>query len=212
MHITVFGASSQVGKRIVHQALNRGFTVTAFGRNVEDLIDEDHRNEQLIALKGYIFNSKEVAAALNDSDAVIAALGGATDGSDKSRSLGIKTIIEQMQVKGIKRIVALGGTGVLWNNDNQYLIDSPDYPEDAIPLGLEHLKSLELLQQSNLNWTLFCPGIIIEEGETGNYSTNANHLPVINKFRINEGDLALAMLTAISKDEFIQQRVGISKN
>ena len=95
MHITVFGATGQVGKRVVQQALNRGYTVTAFGRNVASLIDADNRNENLIARKGYIFDAKDVANALKDADAVISVLGGAFDGADKSRSLGIKNIITQ---------------------------------------------------------------------------------------------------------------------
>ncbi len=211
MHITVFGATGQVGKRIVQQALNRGYTVTAFGRNIESLIDADNRNEKLIARKGYIFDAKDVANALKDADAVISVLGGAFDGSDKSRSLGIKNIIAQMEAEGIHRIVALGGLGILNATEDSLLIDSENYPEEFKPVGMEHLKAYEFLLASTLDWSFYCPPNIIDADETGLFITNINYAPDPNSYKINAGDLALSMLNAISKNEFINERVGISQ-
>jgi uncharacterized protein len=210
MHITVFGATGQVGKRIVQQALNRGYTVTAFGRNVESLIDADKRNEKLIARKGYIFDAKDVSNALKDSDAVVSVLGGAFDGSDKSRSLGIKNIITQMEAKGISRIVALGGLGILNASDETLLIESENYPAEFKPVGMEHLKAYEFLQASSLDWTFYCPPNIIDADETGLFITNINYAPEPNSYKINAGDLALSMLNSIEKKEFIKERVGIA--
>ena len=107
MHITVFGATGQVGKRIVQQALNKGFFVTAFGRNVESLIDQDNLNEKLTAQKGYLFDEKDVAKAIDKADVIISVLGGTSDGSDKTRSLGMKQIITQMQKKCNNRRISL---------------------------------------------------------------------------------------------------------
>jgi putative NADH-flavin reductase len=210
MHITVFGATGQVGKRVVQQALNRGYTVTAFGRNVESLIDADKRNEKLIARKGYIFDAKDVFNALNGADAVISVLDGADDGSDKSRSLGIKNIITQMEAKGIKRLIALGGLGILNENEDTLLMDSENYPEEYKPVGMEHLKAFEFLQASSLDWTFYCPPNIIDADETGMFNTNINYSPEPNSYKINAGDIALSMLNAIEKKEFIKEKIGIA--
>ena len=64
MRITVFGATGQVGKRIVRQALALGHQVTAFGRNVDSLIDADIRNDNLLAVKGYVFDAGDVFNAV----------------------------------------------------------------------------------------------------------------------------------------------------
>ncbi|HLD53666.1 MAG TPA: NAD(P)H-binding protein [Sediminibacterium sp.] len=210
MHITVFGATGQVGKRIVQQALNKGYFVTAFGRNVESLIDQDNLNEKLTAQKGYLFDEKDVAKAIDKADVIISVLGGASDGSDKTRSLGIKQIITQMQKKGKKRIIALGGMGVLNAEDNTLLLHADDYPEEYLAVGLEHLKAFELLLESNLDWTFFCPADIHDKDETGIFITSINYAPDPNHFRINAGDLAMAMLKAATNQEYVQQRVGIS--
>lgn len=211
MHLTVFGATGQVGKRIVQQALNRDYTVTAFGRNVESLIDHDNRNEKLIAIKGYILDQKDIAKALIKTDAVISVLGGSFDGNDKSRSLGMKNIIVQMKEKNIKRIVALGGMGVLNADDEHFLIDMPNYPEEFIPVGKEHLKAYEQLNASGLDWTFYCPLNIVDADETGLFATSVNYAPEPNTYQINAGDIALSMLNAVSKNEFLHQRVGICR-
>lgn len=210
MHITVFGATGQVGKRIVQQALSKGYFVTAFGRNVESLIEQDNLNEKLTAQKGYLFDEKDVAKAIDKADVIISVLGGASDGSDKTRSLGIKQIITQMQKKGKKRIIALGGMGVLNAEDNTLLLHADDYPEEYLAVGLEHLKAFELLLESNLDWTFFCPADIHDKDETGIFITSINYAPDPNHFRINAGDLAMAMLKAATNQEYVQQRVGIS--
>lgn len=210
MHITVFGATGQVGKRIVQQALNNGFQVTAFGRNVESLIDQDNLNENLTAQKGYLFDEKDVAKAIDKADVIFSVLGGSSDGSDKTRSLGMKQIITQMQKKGKKRIIALGGMGVLNAEDNTLLLHADDYPEEYLAVGMEHLKAFELLLESNLDWSFFCPADIHDKDETGIYITSINYAPDPNHFRINAGDLAMAMLKAAINQEYIQQRVGIS--
>lgn len=210
MHITVFGATGQVGKRIVQQALTNGFQVTAFGRNVETLIDQDNLNENLTAQKGYLFDEKDVAKAIDKADVIFSVLGGSSDGSDKTRSLGMKQIITQMQKKGKKRIIALGGMGVLNAEDNTLLLHADDYPEEYLAVGMEHLKAFELLLESNLDWSFFCPADIHDKDETGIYITSINYAPDPNHFRINAGDLAMAMLKAAINQEYIQQRVGIS--
>lgn len=210
MHITVFGATGQVGRRVVQQALNKGFFVTAFGRNVESLIDQDNLNKHLIAQKGYLFDEKDVAKAIDKADIIISVLGGASDGSDKTRSLGLKQIISQMQKKGKKRIIALGGMGVLNAEDNTLLLHAEDYPKEYFAVGMEHLKAFELLLESNLDWTFFCPADIHDKDETGIFITSINYAPDPNHYRINAGDLAMAMLKAATNHEYIQQRVGIS--
>lgn len=210
MHITVFGATGQVGKRIVQQALNKGFQVTAFGRNVESLIDQDNLNENLTAQKGYLFDEKDVAKAIEKADIIFSVLGGSSDGSDKTRSLGIKQIITQMQKKGKRRIIALGGMGILNAEDNTLLLHAEDYPEEYLAVGMEHLKAFECLLESNLDWSFFCPADIHDKDETGIYITSINYAPDPNNFKINAGDLAMAMLKAAINQEYIQQRVGIS--
>jgi putative NADH-flavin reductase len=210
MQLTIFGATGTVGKHIVRHALAFGNYVKAFGRNVESLIDEDLRNDNFKAIKGYVFDEDDVFDAVKGSDAVLSALGGSFDGTDKTRSLGIKNIIAQMEKAGVKRIVALGGSGILNADDNTLIIDKPSYPKEFLPVGKEHLQAYLYLKESNLDWTIVGSPDIVEAEATDEYITAADRPPAQNKGKINAGDLALFMVSETTKNQYINHRVGIS--
>jgi uncharacterized protein len=210
MTITVFGATGQVGLRIVRLALAKGHKVRAFGRSIEDMIDEDLRNDQFEAIRGYVFDEEPVFNAVKGADVVLSALGGSFDGTDKTRSLGLKNIVTQMEKAGVKRMIAVGGTGILNANEDTFIIDTPGYPEIYLPVGREHLKAFFVLQASSLDWTFVCPPEIKNEESTGLYQTNANYPPEQNSNRITAGDLALFMLNEAVENKYVKQRVGIS--
>lgn len=209
MNLVVFGATGQVGKQLVKQALFNGHHVKAFGRNVFTEFETDEENLDLI--KGGVFDEKEVLHAVKGCDAVLSALGGSFDGTDKSRSLGIKNIVAQMQKAGVQRIVALGGMGILNFDDTTLLMDTEDYPKQYIPVGNEHRKAYEYLKDSGLAWTFVCSPDIINAEATGEFITNANYPPDPNKYKINAGDLALFMLDELNKNNYVRERVGISE-
>jgi uncharacterized protein len=213
MILTVFGATGQVGKYVVKQALAMGYSVRAFGRSIESLIDKDLSNNQLMAIKGYVFDEADVLSAVRGADAVISVLGGSFDGKDQTRSLGIKNIVEQMEKSGVQRIVALGGMGILNAEDdtNGLLIDQPDYPEQYKPVGLEHLAAFHTLEASSLAWTFICSPDILNQPGNRQYITSASNAPTPNHYQIAAGDLADCMLQCIHKSQYLLQRVGISR-
>jgi putative NADH-flavin reductase len=202
MKLIVFGATGMVGKRIVAQALARGDEIVAFGRNVDSLIDKDNRSDQLTAFKGYVFSETDVAKAIKGGDAVISVLGGAIDGTDKSRSLGIKNIIRQMELKGLKRIIALGGIGILNASDDHYMLDTPGYPASLRAVGQEHMLAYLFLQASTLEWTFFCPPAIVDEEGSRNYLTSADYPPEHCLNQVAAGDLADSMLRELGENQY----------
>ena len=208
MNIIVFGATGLVGKQLVQQGLFKGHHVKAFGRNVytTDFLE----TENLELVQGALFDATEVYKAIKGCDAVLSAIGGGFDGSDKTRTLGLKNIVAQMQKANVKRIVAIGTLGILNADENTLIMDEEDYPQEYVPVGNEHRKAYELLKESGLDWTFVCPPDIINAGPTGSYVTAADYPPSPNKVRINAGDLAMFMLNELEKNEFVEHRVGIS--
>jgi hypothetical protein len=207
MIVTIFGATGMVGKQLLIHALAKGWTVRAFGRNVEHLIDDSLRKENLVAAKGYVFDAADVYKAIAGADGVLSAIGGAYDGTDKARSLGMKNIVAQMQKAGVKRIVALGGLGVLAGEDGAYRMDHPDYPPEYLPVGLEHKQAYLYLQDSGLDWTFVCAPDILP-GEADNQYEAAAEMPGPTN-RITAGNLALFMVEALEKNTFRHKRAGL---
>jgi putative NADH-flavin reductase len=210
MIITVFGATGKVGKYIVQMALASGNKVRAFGRNMEGLIDEDLRNENFTAIKGYVFSQDEVFDAIKGCDVVLSALGGAADSVDKTRSLGIRNIITQMEKAGVKKIIAVGSSGVLEDEDFGYLFNNPKYPDLYKSVAMEHFKAYEYLKTSDLDWTFVCCPDIKDKDATGKYVTNADYPPYPNLFTITAGNVALFMLDELKRNKYVKKRVGIS--
>ena len=185
-----------------------GHHVKAYGRNVFTAnLPEDKKIE---LIQGALFDEKQVFNAIKGCDAVLSALGGNFDGTDVTRSLGIKNIVAQMEKANVKRIAGVGGIGILNVDEHTLIMDTPDFPPEYIQVTMEHFKAYNFLKASSLNWTFVCPPDIKDSAVTGIYTTNADYPPVKNKYQINAGDLAMFMLKEIIADEYVQHRVGIS--
>ena len=210
MIITVFGATGQVGKRIVRSALAQEFKVKAFGRNVEPFIDESLRNKNLIPIKGYVFDAHEVLDAVRGSDVVLSALGGSIDTNNKTRSLGIKSIIDQMRKAGVKRIITVGSSAVLRDDDYGFVVNDPKYPALYKSVGFEHLKAYEYLSASDLDWTIVCCPSITDEDANGHYITSEDYPPTPNLFTVKAGNIADFIMKEIKTIHYSKKRVGIS--
>ncbi len=122
----------------------------------------------------------------------------------------MKNIVAQMENCGVKRIVGIGGLGLLQADEEKIIMDTEDFPKEYLAVSLEHQKALTYLQTSKLDWTFVCPPTITDEPPTGEINTASNHLPTPNNNKINAGDLALFMLSELERNEFLLQRVGIS--
>ncbi|MFQ5448021.1 MAG: NAD(P)-dependent oxidoreductase [Saprospiraceae bacterium] len=207
MKITIFGATGMVGKYLIDQALIHNHSVRAFGRNVFTKLSTERDNLELS--KGYLFDDEDIEEALEGCDAVLSAIGGDVSGMDKTRSLGMKHIVAGMEKAGIKRIVAVGGMGILQANANELLFRTPGFPQMYKPVSEEHFKAWQHLQNSSLDWTMVCPPDIQDAGFTGKFVTKKDY-PAKGLMRINSADLAEFMVRQLERDKFQHCRVGIS--
>lgn len=206
--VAIFGATGMVGKYLVKQSLLKGFSVRAFARNVLAADYTEHENLKL--MPGSAFDENQVFKAVSGCDFVLSALGGLMDGVDKTRSFGMKTIVGQMVKAGTKRIVAVGGVGILNIADgNDMIMETKQFPKEFLPVSNEHLAALGYLRNSGLEWTMVCPPMIADADVTGDYRVDADKLPSSPKGTVNAGDLSLFMLSEAEANRFVDKRVGI---
>ncbi|MBK9016720.1 MAG: SDR family oxidoreductase [Saprospiraceae bacterium] len=208
MKITIFGATGMTGKRAIDEALAHGHSVRAFGRNVFEVLSTER--ERLELFKGGVLSLGDVKDALKGTDAVISCLGGGIDGTDRTRSLGIKTIVEAMQKVGLKRILAIGSTGVLKAAEEGKLrYQMPGYPSAFKAVAIEHMEAWQYLAKSPLDWTLLCPPEIKDLPPTGEYNLRLDY-PADGPMWVNAGDLAHFMMHELKANEWVKCRVGIA--
>lgn len=201
------------GKHLIDAALAHGHEVRAFGRNVFEQLSTERSHLELF--KGYLFTDSDIKKALKGVDAVLSAIGGTTDGGNRTRSLGMKKIVAGMEKRGPKRIIGIGGKSILNAEVDEedgsvtYVYQTPGFPKKYKAVALEHLKAFQHLESSSLDWTFVCPPLILDEKATGKYNTNCN-FPAEGRDEINAGDIAEFMMDELKKDDFLKCRVGIA--
>lgn len=207
--VTIFGSNDLLSRQLTVHAMAKGWKVRYFSRNIDALLDADLRSDQFEAIKGYVFDEQSVAKAIKTSNYVLCTLGGAENGIDHTRSLGMKNVVVQMTKMKVNRLVALGGIGILDHPDgNGYYVDHKDYPKEGLQVGLEHKKALHYLLSAVLDWTMICPFEITQTPDILPFAATTTSETIYRP--ITAGTLALFMVEALQKNAFLHQRVAIS--
>ncbi|HRN93969.1 MAG: SDR family oxidoreductase [Chitinophagales bacterium] len=207
MKISVIGANGRTGKHIVEQALAKGWQVVAYLRNKEKLPIE---NSNLSFVEGDAYDTAKISEAIQDSDAVISALGQSNITGDVSlMSDGMKHIIPAMEKHHIKRVIAVGGLGALQANETTLIKDLPDFPAAYKNVSEGHFKVFDVLRKTNLDWTFICCPDLPDGEKTGAYHLRKDFVPK-GEGKIFTGDVADFILKELEANQYLKTRVGIS--
>lgn len=176
MKLVLFGATGNLGPRILAEMLQRGLEVTAFVRQAGKLAPRDRLSLAMVDVR----DTAPVARAIAGHDAVVSALGpgGFYQGAmDDAASVGMANIIRGMREAGVRRLVALAESGLLEAGQGRLVRDLPTYPAFLRGLAAEHMKAYGLLRSSGLDWTLLCPPRMAPGTRTGRYRVEADSSP-----------------------------------
>ena len=205
MNLLILGGTGRVGSHLVMNALKDGHHVTALVRT-PDKIENQHEN--LTVIQGNVLKKEDVARAMYGVDVVLSALN--TDGGT-TLTESMPLFIDAMEQEGIKRIITIGTAGILQSRVSPELLryQSSESKRKLTRAAEEHHKVYELLQQSNLDWTIVCPTYLPDGERIGNYRTERNFLPVDGS-QISVPDTADFTYSLLQSNEFIKARVGIA--
>lgn len=207
MKLIIFGATGTVGKELVKQAVEKGYTVTAFVRNPEKTQIENHSN--LIINKGDVLNLTEVENALKNQDVILCALGDGKIG--KIRALGTKNIIEAMNKTGQKRLICQTtlGMGESYGNLN--------FMWKHIMFGMllkrafqDHQLQEQFILNSNLDYTLIRPSALTDGEITNHYKVGFDGNFKKLSLKISRADVADFMLQQTATTRYSKKAVSIS--
>src|SRR5260221_3255117 len=110
MNIVIFGANGPTGRLLTQQALEKGYTVTAFTRHPETFPIQGAR---LRVLSGDVYDLAAVEEAVAGQDAVLSALGGVFCGEEGTIYFqGPGNIVQAMKDKGVRTLILITSTAL----------------------------------------------------------------------------------------------------
>ena len=89
-------------------------------------------------------------------------------------------LTDAMKKSGVARYLVVGGAGSLETDTGQLVLESPGFPQGALPEARKGLTFLTALRsERDLNWTFLSPSMQFVAGErTGNYRLGGDRLLV----------------------------------
>lgn len=207
--ILIIGSTGGTGRRLVEQALERGYIVTAMARNPTNLGIE---HPQLTVVRGDVLNYESVEAAVKDQDAVLSALGHKRFFyPTRILSDGTQNVLNAMQDNGVKRFVCETSLGIGDTAGRMGLL----YTFLIIPLVLpfyfyDKTRQEKLIAASNIDWVIVRPGALTNSAKRGVKHHGNNVGNFITGARISRSDVADFMLDQLESDGYLGKSPGIS--
>ncbi|GHF72921.1 3-beta hydroxysteroid dehydrogenase [Kitasatospora xanthocidica] len=199
MRITVFGATGNVGGRVVAEATARGHEVTAV---VRDPAKPHGLPATVTLVVGDARNPEDVARIAAGQDVLVTATRPAP-GSEHELALATKGLLAGVAGTGV-RLLAVGGAGSLAvpGAGGMTLVEDPGFPDAIRPIALACTEQYEAYRAAGaeVDWTYLSPAALLEPGvRTGRFRLGRDELLVDadGNSAISMEDLAVALLDEV---------------
>lgn len=207
MKVVLFGATGKSGSRLMKELVIRGHQVTAVARDVSKL----PAGTGLTLKQDDLSDAGHTAEVVRGADAVISAY--APPANDTDALIGVtERQVQAVRAAGVDRLLVVGGAGGLEVAPGVSLIDSGHLPEPWLPIANAHVKALEVLQRSDVDWTYLAPAAFFEPGtRTGRFRVGSDELITAanGESRISMEDYAIAMVDELEQGAHRRQRISV---
>jgi hypothetical protein len=201
MRIAIIGATGNVGRKLVAEALSRGHQVTAIARDTSKVSKQD----RLIAKNGDVNTPAALSAALSGHDVVISSV--------RFEQLNYEGLVSAVREGRIKRLLVVGGAGSLAVAPGVTLAESPEFPAMYKPEAVAGGIVLDnLRKEEGLEWTFLSPSaMFLPEGRTGKFRIGKDQLLSNSKgeSQVTMADFAIAMLDEAEHPKHVRERFTV---
>ena len=215
MKIVVFGATGNVGQRVVKEALSRGHSVTGVVRDPSAVQSPDPR---VRLVRGDATNADSVAEVVKGADAVVSAI------SPRPNQRGLpapklvdnaRALIAALRTAGVRRVLFVGGASSLEIAPGKQLLDESGFPDAYKAEALDGREALAIWrsQGDGLDWTYLSPAMEIGPGDRkGAYRTTSEQMlfDAKGKSFISFEDYAVAVLDELETPKHVGKRFGVA--
>jgi len=215
MRLVVFGATGNVGQRVVAEALRRGHEVVGVVRDPKAVESPDQRVK---LVKGDATNADSIAKIVRGADAVVSAISPRPNARGlpaPSLAANSRALIKGLRDAKVKRVLYVGGASSLEVAPGKALADTPDFPEIYREEARDGREALAIwrTEAEGLGWTYLSPAAEIAPGNrTGKYRTTDDKLLVDDngKSFITFEDYAVAVLDELERPQHLAKRFGVA--
>jgi len=207
MKVVLFGATGKSGSRLLNELVSRGHQVTAVARDTSKVT----ATSAVKVKQDDLSDARRTAEVIRGADAVISAYAPPADNTDDL--IGVtERQVEAVRQAGVDRLLVVGGAGGLEFAPGVSLIASGHLPAPYIPIATSHVKALDVLRKSDVNWTYVAPAAYFEPGtRTGKFRVGHDELITAanGESRISMEDYAIAMVDELEKGANRRKRVSV---
>lgn len=217
MKIVLFGATGNVGQRVIAEALRRGHAVTGVVRDPAAVSSPDPR---VPLAKGDATQPDSIAAVARGADAVVSAISPRPNARGLAAPLLVdnaKALIAGLPRAGVARVLMVGGAGSLEVAPGQQLVDQSGFPDLYKPEALDGSAALAVWRAqgttAGLAWTFLSPAVEIAPGaRTGRYRKTLDAVlwDGAGKSFITFEDFAVAVLDELETPTHVGRRFGVA--
>lgn len=208
MKIALFGATGNLGLLLQDDLVKNGHQVRALVH-----VKADYANHKATAKKpniSYILGdaliAKDIAKTIKGCEAVINVLGGDEKGTIRSQSSAL--IVQAMQDEHIKRIIAMGGSGILavgpWRFEQ-----IPVFPKDKRFVSKDHERVHQILLHTSLDWTQLCPSFMTVGPAIGSCKIRVGHPFMLWRQSIRLKDVSNFIVKELKEKRYLGKQLAL---
>lgn len=199
MNILLIGASGMIGSRILKEAINRGNSVIALSRILENIPS----SPKVEAVQGDVYDIDGVAEIAKRADVIVSALSPRNTDDGVAEALAFTEALISIQRKSNKRLLTVGGGSSLVMPDGTSALTLT--PDSILPEATGMRRSYALLTSEDIDFVVLAPGGMIAQGERTGTFRIAGRTMLTNaqggKSNISAEDFAIAMLDEIERPQ-----------
>jgi uncharacterized protein len=207
MKVVLFGATGKSGSRLLQELVSRGHQVTAAARDIGKV----PASANIKVRQDDLSDAQHTADVIRGADAVISAYAPPADDTDAL--IGVtERQVEAVRQAGVDRLLVVGGAGGLEVAPGVSLIASGHLPAPYLPLATSHVKALDVLRESNVDWTYVAPAAYFEPGtRTGKFRLGSDELitGANGESRISMEDYAIAVVDELEQGANRKRRISV---
>ncbi len=215
MRLVLFGATGNIGQRIVAEAISRGHEVIGV---VRDPTQAKSPDPKLTLVKGDATDAASVATVSRGADAIVSAISPRPSARHKRAASLVdaaRALIAGARTANVKRLIVVGGAGSLEVSPGKKLLDTPGFPAPYKPEAQEGSDALDVIraEATGLDWSFISPAAEISAGlRTGRYrATGDLYIPdARGQSRISFEDYAVALIDELEHRNHVGKRFGVA--